>query len=82
MSFSSGWPGCAGASGRTVSIAHRDDIKRRTLEELLQLSENLQRRSDELAREADQLRSRITDLIQSDGSPPTERRKKPRLKGK
>jgi hypothetical protein len=52
------------------------------LTELLQLSETLQRRSDELAAEAEQLRSRISELIQRDGSPRAERRKKPRLKGK
>ncbi len=59
-----------------------NDTKRKTLSELLQLSEALQRRSDELAAEAEQLRARISELIRREGSPRVERRKKPRLKGK
>ena len=63
-------------------IEPNDDATRTSLSELLQLSEDLQRRSDQLAMEAEQLRSRISELIQADGSPRAERRKKPRVKGK
>jgi predicted nuclease with TOPRIM domain len=65
-----------------VAIAYREEDTRRTLNELLQLSEGLQRRSDELAAEAEQLRDRISRLLQNNGSPRAERRRKPRLKGK